>query len=263
VAEPGPARTVTAKALDILAAFESTRLPLSLTQISEATGLPLPTAYRLVSELVRWGALTKDSCGRYSIGLRLWEVAQHGGWQFGEAARPYLQDLFSVTAQTAHLAVRQGFEALYVDRVYSSRRVPQASRVGGRLPLHATAVGKVLLAYEQEWIRAAYLARELQACTRHTHVDPVRLGAELAAIREREYATATEEVRQGACSIAVPVLAEAGDAVAAIGLVMPTAHASAMPRYLPVLRSTAQRIQLAMSRHRHPARRVLASQGTR
>ena len=138
-------RTVTSKVMAIFAAFEDAPASMSLSQIAEAAEIPLPTAHRLVGELVQWGALEKESTGRYTIGMRLWEVAQLAGRQLRETARPFLQDLFSLTQETAHLAVREGREALYVDRVYSSKRVPRASRVGGRLPLHATAVGKVLM----------------------------------------------------------------------------------------------------------------------
>ena len=104
-----------------------------------------------------------------------------------------MQDLFSLTGETAHLAVRAGHEVLYIDRVYGSKRVPRAGRVGGRLPMHATAVGKVILAFEEEWVRDAYLNRQLERHTAHTHVDPKKLAAELAQIREQGYATTLEE----------------------------------------------------------------------
>jgi DNA-binding IclR family transcriptional regulator len=241
-----PGRSVTSKVLGILQAFESGPPMMSLTQIAESADLALPTAYRLATELVEWGALRRDESGRYGIGLRLWEVAQNAGRQLRDAARPYLQDLFSLTQETAHMAVRQGYEALYVDRIYSSNRVPRASRVGGRLPLHATAVGKVLLAYEEDWFQDAYLARDLEAPTRHTHVHPARLREELESIRRRGYATTFEEVRPGSCSIAVPVVGEADRTVAAIGLVMLATQAPQMHRYLPVLRGIAQRIEPAL-----------------
>ena len=200
-------QSVTSRVLRIFEAFEAAPASLSLTQIAAAADLSLPTAHRLVHELTGWGALQRDPSGRYHVGLRLWEVAQHGGRQLREAARPYLQDLFSLTQETSHLAVRKGREALYIDRVYGSKRVPRASRVGGRLPLHATAVGKVLLAYEERWIREAYVAGPLDAPTPRTHVHPARLLEELDRIREQGHATTFEEVRPGACSIAVPVLA--------------------------------------------------------
>lgn len=244
----GSGRTVTSKVLAILGAFESGLASLSLSQIAESADVPLPTAHRLVGELVQWGALDRDGNGRYTVGLRLWEVAQNAARQLRETSRPYLQDLFSLTQETAHLAVREGHEALYVDRVYSSKRVPRASRVGGRLPLHATAVGKVLLAYEEDWLREAYVARGLEARTKHTHVNPVRLLEELRTIRTQGYATTCEEVRAGSCSIAVPIFGLPGHALAAIGLVMRSTDASRMPRYLPVLRGIAKRIEPVVGR---------------
>jgi len=245
----GDGRTVTSKVFSILAAFEGRSSGLTLSEISALADLPLPTAHRLVTELVGWGALERDPKGRYVVGLRLWEVAQNAGRQLRETVRPYLQDLFSLTQETAHLAIREGNEALYIDRVYSSKRVPRASRVGGRLPLHATAVGKVLLAYEEQWVREAYLAGPLTAHTAHTHVHPARLAKELVLVREQGYATTAEEVRPGSCSIAVPV--SGGNASgAALGLVMLSNQAASMNRHLPVLRGVAQRIETAMKRPR-------------
>ncbi|WP_040455443.1 IclR family transcriptional regulator [Kribbella catacumbae] len=241
-------RSVTSKVLLLLEAFESSGSPMTLTQIAAHADVPLPTAHRLVGELVDWGALERDENGRYVVGLRLWEVAQNAGRQLRETARPYLQDLFSLTQETSHLAIREGHEALYIDRVYSSKRVPRASRVGGRLPLHATAVGKILLAFEDPWLREAYVARDLEAPTRHTHVNPARLLLELDSIREQGYATTYEEVRPGSCSIAVPVQREPGHAVAAIGLVMLSTQAAQMERYLPALQGIARRIEPAVAR---------------
>lgn len=246
--ERPPGQSVTSKVLRILEAFESGPSALSLTQIAESADLPLATAYRLVRELTQWGALQREASGRYQVGLRLWEVAQHGGRQLRDAARPYLQDLFSLTHETSHLAVRKGREALYIDRVYGSKRVPRASRVGGRLPLHATAVGKVLLAYEEGWVREAYAAVPLEAPTVRTHVHPDRLLEELHRIREQGHATTYEEVRPGACSIAVPVLDRSETAVAALGISVLSTQAAQMPRYLPALHGVARRIGSSIDR---------------
>jgi DNA-binding IclR family transcriptional regulator len=241
-------RTVTSKVLAILAAFEASSTPLTLTQIAEAAQVPLPTAHRLVAELVEWGALERDDRGRYAVGMRLWEISQNAGRRLRDAARPLLNDLFSFTGETAHLAVREGSEALYVDRVYSAKRVPRASRVGGRLPLHATAVGKVLLAYEEQWVREGYVSSRLAAPTRRTKTNPKRLLEELEQIRLQGYGTTFEEARVGSCSIAVPVLAQPDRAVAAVGLVMLSTQANRMTRYLPQLSGTADRIADAVRR---------------
>ncbi|CAG7611901.1 IclR family transcriptional regulator [Leucobacter soli] len=246
-------RSVASRLLAVFEAFESHGPSLSLSQIAELTGLPVSTAHRIVGELHAWGGLSRDAQGRYQIGMRLWELGQNASRRQRDTARPFLQDLFSLTGETVHLAVREGNEALYVDRIYGSKRVPRASRIGGRLPLHATAVGKVLLAYEEPWFREAYLAGELRALTPATHVDPVALARELAEIAEHGYAITGEEARAGACSIAVPVGSGSGvNAVeAAIGLVTLASQMPTLARHVPVLTGVARRIEAAIQ-HRPP-----------
>ncbi|GGC78192.1 transcriptional regulator [Tersicoccus solisilvae] len=239
-----PGRTVTSRVLAVLEAFETERRSLTLTEIADHAQLPLSTAHRLVGELTDWGMLSRNAAGRYQVGIRLWELAQNAGRALRETARPFLQDLYSLTGETAHLAVRQGGEALYIDRVYGTKRVPRAARVGGRLPLHATAVGKVLLAFEEDWVREAYLAGDLEQRTAHTHVHPGRLADELVRIRAQGYATTAGEVREGSCSIAVPVF-HTGRLGAAIGVVMPSNQADTMHRYLPTLRGVSGRLERA------------------
>ncbi|MDO9590248.1 MAG: IclR family transcriptional regulator C-terminal domain-containing protein, partial [Microcella sp.] len=137
-------------------------------------------------------------------------------------------------------------EALYIDRVYGTRRVPQASRVGGRLPLHATAVGKVLLAFDESWVRDAVLAQPLESRTPHTHVDPPALRHELQIVAERGYAIAIDEVRVGSASIAVPVFQKQGGIGAALGLVTEPTEASTLERHLPAMRGIARRIEASV-----------------
>lgn len=237
-------RTVTSKVLGILEVFETTRRSMSLTEISTNSGLPLSTTHRLVGELVDWGFLSRGPNGRIQLGLRLWAIAQNAGRQLRETARPYIQDLFSLTGETSQLVVRDGTSALYIDRVYGSKRVPRASRVGGRLPLHATACGKVLLAFEEEWVRLGYLQRTLEQPTVRTHTHPERLAAELTTVREHGYATTFEEMRLGSCSIAVPVF-HTGRIGCSIGLVMSSEQAASMSRHLPVLNGISAKIQRA------------------
>jgi DNA-binding IclR family transcriptional regulator len=114
------------------------------------------------------------------------------------------------------------------------------------LPLHATAVGKVLLAYEEVWVREGYVRGHLEATTSRTHVNRARLLAELATVRRLGYATTLEEARSGSCSIAVPVKAEPGGA--ALGLVMLSTEAPHLTRHVPVLQGVARRIDAAIAR---------------
>ena len=102
-----PGQTVTSRVLSILAVFESSLAPRSLTDIAQETGLALSTTHRLVKELEEWDALQRDAQGRYQIGIRLWELGQHAGRQVRDIARPLLQDLFSLTQETVHIAIRE------------------------------------------------------------------------------------------------------------------------------------------------------------
>lgn len=237
-------RSVTSKVLAVLSAFEGTRSSLSLSEIAERADVPLSTAHRIVAELTDGGLLAKGAHGRYQLGIRLWELAQNAGRPLRDTARPFIQDLFALTGETAHLAVRAGAEVLYIDRVYSSKRVPRASRVGGRLPMHATAVGKVILAFEEEWVRSTYLQRQLEQSTPRTHVDPEQLADELGRIRDDGFATTTEEMRLGSCSIAVPVF-HTGRVGAGLGIVMLASQSGNMTRHLPALRGVSRQIERA------------------
>lgn len=239
-----PGRTVTSKVLAILEVFETSRIALSLTEISERSNLPASTVHRLLNELTEWGLLARGPSNRYQLGIRLWELAQNTGRQLRESVRPYIQDLFSLTGETAQLAVRQGHDVLYIERIYGTRRVPRASRVGGRLPMHATAVGKVILAFEEEWVRSAYLLRQLERPTAHTQTDPSKLANELSKIRKQGYATTMEEVRLGACSVAVPVF-HSGKVGGGLGLVLLSSRAPNLTRYVTPLKGVAEKIERA------------------
>ncbi|TDW31590.1 IclR family transcriptional regulator [Cryobacterium psychrophilum] len=238
-----PGQSVTSRVLSILAAFEHSASALTLSQISTESGLPQSTAHRLLGELEIWGAVQRDAQGRYQIGIRLWELGQHGGRKLRDLVRPFLQDLFGLTQETVHLAIRDGAEVLYMDRIYGSRRVPQASQVGGRLPLHATAAGRAILAFEDEWVQEAVLSGKLAQRTVHTKTDPDQLRRELTRIRDQGFSFASEEVRLGSCSLAVPVFAADGSIYAGLGIVFPISHMQQVERNLPILRGTAGLIQ--------------------
>lgn len=148
-----PGRTVTSKVIAVLGAFEHTMRPLGVTEIAELADLPPSTTHRLVSELTEGGLLSKKSDGRYQLGLRIWELAQNTGRQLRDTARPFIQELYSLTSETAQLVVRDKDEALLIDRAYGTKKIPRSARVGGRLPLNSTAVGKILLAFDEPWVK--------------------------------------------------------------------------------------------------------------
>ncbi len=238
--------SVTSRALAILAAFENTTGSLSVAKIAQRAHLPLSTTYRLVRELEDWGGLRKGSDGKYGIGFRVWELGQMAGRRLRDRAHPFLQDLFDLTHENVHLAIRDGMQTLYVDKVYSSRKMPIVSRVGGRLPLHATAVGRVLLADQPDWFVDAYLQRELEAPTPKTVTDPKILREIVDEVRRDGFSVTHEQMRVGALSVAMPVHFN-GNVVASTGLVFEVVRYREVQRLLPFLRGTVERIEAAMA----------------
>ncbi|GAB2602920.1 hypothetical protein Aab01nite_85190 [Paractinoplanes abujensis] len=216
------AASVTSRALALLGAFDAEHRSLTLSELSRRSGLPLATAHRLVGELREWGALARLASGEYVIGRRLWDLGLLAPVQSGlrQAASPFLHDLYGATLATVHLAVRDGCEVLYVDRLAGHVSVPVVSKVGSRLPLHATGVGKVLLAYAPEDVRQEAFGR-LVRVTPYTITQPARLAEQLRKVRADGYATTGEEMSPGACSVAVPVRGPADAVVAALGIVVP------------------------------------------
>lgn len=242
-----PGASVTSRALALIGAFDEEHRRLTLTELAERSGLPVPTAHRLVAELVTWGALSRTSAGDYVVGLRLREVGLLAPLQAGlaELASPYLQDLYGATLATVHLAVRDGQEVLYLDRLGGSTFVPIVSTVGARLPMHATGVGKVLLAHAPLDVQQAVLA-ELPRITPHTITQPGRLRRQLAQVLRDDYALTVEEMSLGACSVAVPVRRRE-TVVAALGVVVPSLKRD-RPRLVTALTVTARGIGRALDR---------------
>jgi DNA-binding IclR family transcriptional regulator len=214
--------TVTSRALALLGAFDDHHRRLTLTGLAARAGLPVPTAHRLVRELVGWGALTRTSTGEYVVGRRLWDLGLLAPAQTGlrQIASPYLHDLYGATLATVHLAVREGTEVLYLDRLSGNNSVPIVSDIGSRLPMHATGVGKVLLAHAPVEVQAQVLAN-LTRITPYTVIAPGTLRRQLDKVLVTDYATTVEEMSLGACSVAVPIRSE-GRVVASVGIVVPS-----------------------------------------
>ncbi len=217
-----PGATVTSRALALVGAFDDEHRRLTLSQLAERAGLPVPTAHRLVGELVAWGALSRTASGEYVVGRRLWDVGLLAPVQTGlrQLASPYLHDLYGATLATVHLAVREGTEVLYVDRLSGHASVPVVSTIGSRLPLHATGVGKVLLAHAPPAVQDEVLAH-LTRVTAYTINQPGTLRRQLARVLVEDHATTVEEMSLGACSIGVPIRVGAA-VVAALGIVVPS-----------------------------------------
>ena len=239
--------SVTSKVLALLDAFGPECPALTLSELARRAGVSLATAHRRAAELVDWGALERGSDGRYRIGLRLWEVASLAprGLPLREAAMPFLEDLYEVTRENVQLAVREGLELVFVERIAGRHAVPVLTRVGGRFALHATGVGLVLLAHAPAEVQEEVLAAPLHAWTTKTVTSSVRLREILAAVRRNGYAVSDGQVTPDAVSVAAPVVTAGGEVVAAVSLVV---HAEgAQPGALaPLVRAAGRGIGRAL-----------------
>jgi DNA-binding IclR family transcriptional regulator len=216
-----PGASTVGRSLDVLAAFDERHQALTLSEIAARAELSSATTLRIARVLVERGALVRDEAKRYRIGRLIWDLGLLAPVQTGlrEVAAPFLNDLHAATRATVHLAVREGDEVLYLDRIAGHASVPVVSRVGARLPLHATGVGKVLLAAAPDDVATRVLGATRQL-TPYTVTAPGLLARQLARVRRDGYATTREEMTLGACSVAVPI-AVGDDVVAALGVVVP------------------------------------------
>lgn len=232
---------VVARALRVLGAFTPDRRSLTLSELARCAGLPVSTAHRLAGELVAWGALERDADGRYTVGLRLWEIGSLAprGLGLRERALPFLEDLSQVTRENVQLAVREGTEVVFVERIAGSRAVRVLTRVGDRFSLTATGVGLVLLAHAPAEVQEEVLALPVRSYTGHTMTDPQVIRAALAETRARGYAVSDRQVTDDALSVAAPIRDARGEVVAAVSLVV--RHGSASPHALASLVLTSAR----------------------
>lgn len=237
---------VATKVLDVLGSFRATAPELTLTDVAARAGLPLTTAHRIVGELAAAGALERAPDGRYRVGLRVWEIGALAprGHGLRESAMPFLEDLYEATHQNVQLAVRDGRDAVYVERLSGRHAVSVVTRVGSRLPLHATGVGQVLLAHADTAFQEEILAGPLRTYTPRTIRSPDVLRRVLADARREGVVVTTGQIELVSQSIAAPVWGARDEVVAALSVVVPAAED---PRtYVPAVKAGARGISRAL-----------------
>ena len=159
---------------------------LNLAQVVRRTGLSRSSAHRMLERLVQLHWLRRD--GRdYELGMRLFELGSLALHQdrLHQAALPYLHELHRLTGHVVHLAVLDGVDVVYLDKIGPGFGARLPSRIGGRQPAHCTSVGKALLANLAPSERECFLATDLRGSTQRSPAVPSRLRTELARIRER------------------------------------------------------------------------------
>ena len=196
---------------------------LGLSDLARRAGVAKTTVHRLATELVALGYLERSGT-RLRLGSRLFELGQRVPRPavLREAARPFMEDLLVATHETIHLAVRDGGEVLYLEKLAGRHRVAAPSRVAGRMPMHCTATGKAILAFSPPEVQSQVLDAALARRTPFTITDPRALRAELRRVAHEGLAVEVEETRMAHASVAAPFFSSTGDVLGALAVTGPT-----------------------------------------
>lgn len=214
--------SMTDRIVRVLETFTTERTVQSAAEIARRTGLPASSAHRIVGDLVEAGLLERDDENRICLGMRLWELALRGSHalRLRQAALPHMERVQEQLREHTQLAVLEHEEALFLERLSHPDAGANITRVAGRLPLHASSSGLVLLAFADPSVRERVLAGPLRAVSRETVTDADTLRSVLASIRRRGHVVAAGSIEAISTGVAVPVR-DRGQVVAALSVVLP------------------------------------------
>lgn len=196
--------------------------PRTLQEISESIGLSPSTTFRLLATLGFYRLVQRDALNRYSLGLACLELARayYESNDLRKVALPELETLRDEVKETVHLAILEGMEVVYLEKLPGLHAIGlMGSRVGGRAPSYCTGLGKVLLAHRKpEEVREFFLKNPPRPFTDRTITDLLALERELEEIRRTGYALDRGEHESEVRCIAAPIFDMRGEAVAAISI---------------------------------------------
>ncbi|MEV4469624.1 IclR family transcriptional regulator [Nonomuraea salmonea] len=235
------------RGIDILLALSAATGPVTLSQLCRSTGLPKSTAHRILGVLC-----SRELARRVGSAYLPGELpASMGGATRpripGSRRRvlPYLLHLYEATRQTVNLAVPAGPEVRYVERVYGHDRVRSRSDGDDRAPLHCTAAGKALLAFDPKLRHDLPAHGPFERLTRRTVTSLAALDRELAQVRRQGLACSQEEYTEGVACVAAPVFGPGGRVCMAVSVAAPAQVVPLGPLGISV-RGAAQAISAAL-----------------
>jgi len=215
--------TMVERIVRILGAFDAEHTQLSAAELARRAELPTSSAYRITAELADAGLLERDAGGRLRIGMRLWELTTRGSRALAlrQAALPEMERIQAALHEHVQLGVVDGEDVLFLEQLSHPSAVSNVAAVAGRLPLHASSSGLVLLAFGRQQLRDRVLGAPLRAVAPKTITDPAVLRRRLEAVRRDGYAILAGSIESVATGISVPVRDRAGSTIAALSAVVP------------------------------------------
>ncbi len=254
-----PAFQVLDRTFAILDLFDEERPEWTATEIARTLDLPVPTTHRILMALKQRGYVSQhEETKRFRLGVGALHLGDraHASVDLRSLSRPVLKRLSRETGETALLTVVApgGSRGVCLERVETAQPLRLSVQPGRRVPLHAGASQKALLAFLPEDAVERVLSQPLERLCERTIVDPSLLRAEVSRIRKRGWARSAEETNLGVSGIAIPVLSERGGVVCAIGIAGPSARLddARIASEFRQVASAAEEIATALG-HRLPA----------
>ncbi|QTH21672.1 helix-turn-helix domain-containing protein [Rhizorhabdus wittichii] len=242
------------RGLTVLRVFDERYPEMQLSEVAAASGLNPAVARRCLNTLVQLGYVAKNG-RRFLLRPKVLEFGNAflSSMRMDQVIDPFLQRLRDQTGDSSSMGVQAGHDVLYVAHASTDRRIRIGAHVGVRFPVHATSMGKVLLAFQTNEAIDRYLAEaKMQAFTDQTIVDPQAFWARLKTIRSRGYDSALDELDYGIVSIAVPVFGPDRSVVAAINcstLTTRIAQDELVETRRPLLEQAAREVEGALQRY--------------
>ena len=244
----------------LLKEFSHTDRELGVSELARRLGLGTSTVHRMLATLTAERLLERGTTpGSYRLGLAVFELGASASARLDlhEAALPVMASLRHSTRETVHIAVLDGLEVVFVERLESPQTVRIFSRVGNRLPAYCTSTGKVLLAALPPEVLAERLTGwRPKRFTAHTITDPAALVAQLRVVAERGWSVNAEESRLGLSSVGAPIRDAEGIVIAALSIAWPVDRhgGSALRRHTALVRDAAGVISRRLGCQRPPSR---------
>jgi IclR family transcriptional regulator, acetate operon repressor len=233
------------RGLQVLEALARAEKDLTISEIADALKVHRTIGHRLVTTLELRDLVSRSAEGRYRLGAGLVRLAGAIDRDLRAIARPFLLALNSETHETVALAVLSRADVVYIDGHESSKALRVVARTGLTYPAHSTSIGKAILAtLDDEAITELFPATRLQKIGPKTLENRAQLLGQLAAIRERGYATNIEEAEEGVASVAVAIIDHHGTTRAAVSVAAPLNRftTAAIPRLAKAVQRTAKEI---------------------
>jgi DNA-binding IclR family transcriptional regulator len=221
--KPPVGEPVLERALRLLDAFDASGDGIPLAELGRRSGLAPSTALRLARKLTELGLLERADDGRFTIGIRMLELASRAprGHGIRSIALPFMEELHRATGHHVLLAVRDGDEAVLIERLSPVGSPRGIYEVGGRMPLAGTGVGLALLAFARGEYQAIFTSTARVIEPEGTRVDPGALRRRLARVRQDGVVVIARPIEPGYASVASPIFASGQEPVAAISIVAP------------------------------------------